>query len=43
MEVGVAGSPVIGHRRGRSEHYGGGLDCGLPLMAFWQQKANAKC
>jgi len=21
----------------------GGLDCGLPLMAFWQQKANAKC
>ena len=23
---------------GRSQHY-----CGLPLMAFWQQKANAKC
>jgi len=21
----------------------GGLDCELPLMAFWQQKANAKC
>jgi len=42
-EVGVAGSPVIGRRRGRSQHYCGGLDCGLPLMAFWQQKANAKC
>ena len=28
---------------GRSQHYWGGLDCGLPLMAFWQQKANAKC
>jgi len=26
---------------GRSQHYCGGLDCGLPLMAFWQQKANA--
>ena len=42
-QVGVAGSPVIGRRRGRSQHYCGGLDCGLPLMAFWQQKANAKC
>ena len=21
---------------GRSQHYCGGLDCGLPLMAFWQ-------
>jgi len=42
-QVGVAGSPVIGRRRGRSQHYSGGLDCGLPLMAFWQQKANAKC
>jgi len=41
-EVGVAGSPVIGRRRGRSQHYCGSLDCGLPL-AFWQQKANAKC
>jgi len=28
---------------GRSQHYCDGLDCGLPLMAFWQQKANAKC
>jgi len=37
-EVGVASSPVIGRRRGRSQHYCGGLDCGLPLMAFWQQK-----
>jgi len=34
-EVGVVGSPVVGRRRG--------LDCGLPLMAFWQQKAKAKC
>jgi len=42
-EVGVAGSPVIGRRRGRSQHYCGGLYCGLPLMVFWQQKANAKC
>jgi len=41
--VGVAGSPVIGRRRGRSQHYCGGLDCGLPLVAFWQQQANAKC
>jgi len=36
--VGVAGWPVIGRRRGRSQHYCGGLDCGLPLMPFWQQK-----
>jgi len=28
---------------GRSQHCYGGLDNGLPLMAFWQQKANAKC
>jgi len=28
---------------GRSQHYCGGLDCGLPRVAFWQQKANAKC
>jgi len=33
-EVGVAGSPVIGRRRGRSQQYCGGLDCGLPLVAF---------
>jgi len=37
-EVGVAGSPVIGRRRGRSQHYCGNLDCGFPLVAFWQQK-----
>jgi len=42
-EVGVAGSQVIGRRQGRSQHYCGSLDCGLPLMAFSQQKANAKC
>ena len=42
-EVGVAGSPVIGRRQGRSQYYCGSLDCGLPLVAFWQQKANAKC
>jgi len=28
---------------GRSQHYCGSLDCGLPLVAFWQQKAKAKC
>ena len=28
---------------GRSQHYCGSLDCGLPLLAFWPQKANAKC
>ena len=28
---------------GRSQHYCGSLECGLPLLAFWQQKANAKC
>jgi len=28
---------------GRSQHYCVGLDCGLPLMAFWQCNANAKC
>ena len=27
---------------GRSQHYCGGLDCGLPLMAFWQQKSERK-
>jgi len=27
----------------RSQHYCDSLDCGLPLVAFWQQKANAKC
>jgi len=28
---------------GRSQHYCGSLFFGLPLVAFWQQKANAKC
>jgi len=28
---------------GRSQHYCSSLDCGLPLVAFWLQKANAKC
>ena len=37
-EVGVAGWPVTGRRRGRSQHYCGGLHCGLPLVAFWQQR-----
>ena len=32
-EVGVAGSPVIGRRRGRSQHYCDSLDCGLLLNA----------
>jgi len=40
-EVGVAGWPVTGRRRGRSQHYCGGLDYGLPLVAFWQHNANA--
>jgi len=39
----LAGWLVIGRRRGRSQHYCGGLDCGLPLVAFWQHNANAKC
>jgi len=42
-EVGVDGWPVTGRRRGRSQHYCGGLDCGLPLVAFWQHNANAQC
>jgi len=37
-EVGVAGWPVTCRRRGRSQHYCGCLDCGLPLVAFWQQR-----
>ena len=28
---------------GRSQHYCGSLECGLPLVALWQQKTNAKC
>jgi len=36
--------PVTGRRRGgRSQHYCGGLVCGLPMVAFWRHKANAKC
>jgi len=35
--------PVTGRRRGRSQHYCGGLHCGLPLVAFWHHNANAKC
>jgi len=27
----------------RSQHYCGGLDCGLPMVAFWRHNANAKC
>ena len=42
-EVVVAGWPVTGRRRGRSEHYCDGLDCGLPLVAFWQHNSNAVC
>jgi len=42
-EVGMAGWPVTGRRRGRSQHYCGSLHCGLPLVAFWQRNANAKC
>jgi len=38
-EVGVAGSPVIGRRRGAFSKLLRRMDCGLPLMAFWQQKA----
>jgi len=42
-EAGVAGWPVTGRRRGRSQHYCGGLNCGLPMVAFWRHNANAKC
>jgi len=42
-EVGVAGLLVTSRRRGRSQRYCGGLDCRLPLLAFWQHNANAKC
>ena len=34
---------VTGGWRGRSQHYCSGLDCRLPLVAFWQHNANAKC
>ena len=27
---------------GRSQHYCGSLECGLPLVAFWQQKGERK-
>jgi len=40
-EVAAAGDrPPTG---GRSQHYCSSLDCGLPMVAFWHQKANAKC
>jgi len=43
-EVGVAGWPASGRRRGRAfSTLLRGLDCGLPLVAFWQHNANAKC
>jgi len=44
-EVAVVGLPVTSRRRGGgcSQHYCGSLDCGLPLVAFWQHNANAKC
>jgi len=42
-EVRVAGWPVTGRRQGVSQHYCSGLDCGLPLGAFWQHNANTKC
>ena len=36
-QVGVAKWPVTGRRLGvRSQHYCGGLDCGLPMVAFWR-------
>jgi len=41
--VAVAGSPVIGRRRGAFSTLLWHLDCGLPLLAFWQHNANAKC
>jgi len=33
----------LGVEGGRSQHYCGGLDCGLPVVAFCTQNANAKC
>jgi len=44
-EVGVAGWPVTGRRQ---EAFSTllrqpGLDCGLPVVAFWRHNANAKC
>jgi len=39
-EAGAAGDRPP---RGRSQHYCDSLDCRLPLVVFWQQKANAKC
>jgi len=35
--------PVTGRRRGRSQHYCVGVDCGLPMVAFWRHNANTKC
>jgi len=42
-EAGAVSPPATGRRGGRSQHYCRSLDCGLPLVAFWQQKVNAKC
>jgi len=39
----LAGRSLAVDGGGRSQHYCGGLDCGLPLVAFWQHNANAKC
>ena len=43
-------APYMGTGRGwlavdwrHSRHYCGGLDCGLPMVAFWRHNANAKC
>ena len=40
-QVGVAGWPVTGRRRGRSQYYCGCLDYGLPMVAFWFWRHNA--
>jgi len=37
-EVGVAGWPVTGRRQRAFSTVLGSLDCGLPLVAFWQQR-----
>jgi len=42
-QVRVAGWPVTGRRWGCSQHYCGGMDCGLPMVSFWRHNANAKC
>jgi len=43
-EAGRASWLVTGRQwGGRSQHYCGGLDCGLPMVGFWRHNANAKC